>query len=112
MKIFEYMVSAKPIVAPRQENITEILRDDEAMFFRPQDAASLATALTGLVNDAEGARRMGQRACLAIVQRGYLWLSNASRVIELLEQSSSFTSDLERAPAVQRHHNNHTKVVH
>ena len=86
MKIFEYMAAAKPIVAPRQENIVEVLRDGEdASLFTPEDEASLGRALRALIRDAEAARRMGERAREAINRRGYLWLANARRVVETIE---------------------------
>jgi glycosyltransferase involved in cell wall biosynthesis len=80
MKILEYMALAKPIVAPRQPNIQEILREEEACFFEPGNAHSLAEALREMGSDAEAARRMGGRAREAIVRRGYLWTANAARI--------------------------------
>ena len=83
MKILEYMALAKPIAAPRQENIREILREgDEALLFTPGDARSLTEALRALASDEAMARRMGERARQAIVERRYLWKANAQRVIE------------------------------
>lgn len=93
MKILEYMALAKPIVAPRQPNIQEILREgeeseggkaeeQEARFFEPRNAHSLAVALREVAGDADRARRMGVRAREAIVTRGYLWTANAARVVE------------------------------
>ena len=81
MKILEYMALAKPIVAPRQENIREILREDaEARFFTPGDVQSMAEALRAVARDTNMARRMGERARAAITERGYLWTANAERV--------------------------------
>ncbi len=83
MKILEYMALAKPIVAPRQENIQEILRDgEEARFFTPGNAQSLAAELRAVAGDPGMARRMGERARAAITDRGYLWTANAERVLE------------------------------
>jgi glycosyltransferase involved in cell wall biosynthesis len=86
MKILEYMALAKPIVAPRQPNIQEILREGEegeereARFFDPSNMQSLAEALREVAGDTEAARRMGARAREAITARGYLWTANARRV--------------------------------
>jgi glycosyltransferase involved in cell wall biosynthesis len=81
MKILEYMALAKPIVAPRQPNIQEILREgEEARLFEPRNVHSLAEALRAVADDADRARRMGARAREAIVTRGYLWTANAARV--------------------------------
>jgi glycosyltransferase involved in cell wall biosynthesis len=86
MKILEYMALAKPIVAPRQPNIQEILREGEegdekeAWFFEPGDARSLAQALQEIASNPDAARRMGARAREAITARSYLWIANAARV--------------------------------
>jgi glycosyltransferase involved in cell wall biosynthesis len=86
MKILEYMALAKPIVAPRQENIQEILRDgEEARFFTPGDARSLAEALRAVAADPVMGQRMGERARAAITGRGYLWKENAQRVVRSVE---------------------------
>jgi glycosyltransferase involved in cell wall biosynthesis len=87
MKILEYMALGKAIVAPRQENIRELLREgDEAQYFAPGDANGLAEALRALVNDPGKATDMGRRAREAVSRRGYLWTANAERVLEMVEQ--------------------------
>ena len=85
MKILEYMALGKAIVAPRQENIVELLREgEEALFFQPGDAPSLTQALATLASDRQRSAAMGRRARRAIESRGYLWTSNAQRVIAML----------------------------
>jgi glycosyltransferase involved in cell wall biosynthesis len=85
MKILEYMALSKPVVAPRQENIQELLREDEeAVFFRPGDSEALGIALSGLVSDPPRVKRLGERARSAIDKRGFLWINNAERVTQLV----------------------------
>jgi glycosyltransferase involved in cell wall biosynthesis len=85
MKIIEYMGLGKPVVAPRQENIEELLREGaEALFFAPGDRAALANALATLVANAAQRQQMGAAALAAIHERGYLWTRNAERVIDLV----------------------------
>jgi glycosyltransferase involved in cell wall biosynthesis len=85
MKILEYMAVAKPIVAPRQENIQDVLRDNgEAQYFTPGDMQSLAGALKTLVEDPDRARKMGESARRAITERGFLWQENAARVVRMV----------------------------
>ena len=87
MKILEYMALGKPVAAPRQENIQDLLREgEEARFFTPGDATSMGEALAGLVNNREESARMGRKAREAIEQRGYLWTANARRVVEIVEE--------------------------
>lgn len=84
MKIIEYMGLAKPVVAPRQENIQELLAEgSEALLFTPGDKAEMSQALASLVNDKDARARMGQRALAAVHERGYLWSRNAQRVVDL-----------------------------
>ena len=90
MKILEYMAAGKPIVAPRQENIEEILKDGQnARLFTPGDEASLSAALTAMIDDPASALAMAARARNMIVECGYQWVNNAIRVIKLVESSSS-----------------------
>jgi glycosyltransferase involved in cell wall biosynthesis len=84
MKILEYMALGKAIVAPRQENIQELLREgEEAEFFTPGDGKSLEAALMRLISDKDRAASLGSHAKAAITQRGYLWQRNAQRVVDL-----------------------------
>ena len=86
MKILEYMALGKAIVAPRQENIQELLREgEEAVYFTAGDAGSLGEALRGVVGNREQAQRMGNRARHAITERGFLWIENAAKVARIRE---------------------------
>ncbi len=85
MKILEYMALGKPIVAPRQENILELLREgEEAVYFEPNDPESLAGALAVLAGDRARAVAVGVNARNAIERRGMLWTGNAQRVVNLV----------------------------
>jgi glycosyltransferase involved in cell wall biosynthesis len=84
MKILEYMGMGKPVVAPRQANIQELINEGEQGYlFEPGNVDSMAVALCRMASDPEAVRRMGQRARATISERGYLWTNNARRVIEL-----------------------------
>lgn len=86
MKIIEYMALGKPVVAPAQENIQELMTEEEAVFFTPQDVESFAAALQNLASDPARAAAMGRKARAAIHERGFLWSANAQRVIEMVTQ--------------------------
>jgi glycosyltransferase involved in cell wall biosynthesis len=87
MKIIEYMGIAKPIVAPRQENIEELLTDGKnSELFKPADAAALSRSLAKLVADAELRLRLGRGALETVHNRGLLWAKNAERVVDLIAQ--------------------------
>ncbi len=84
MKILEYFGLGKPVIAPRQENIEELVRDGEdALLFTPGDVASLADALMRLTQDAPLRTRMSANAAAAIETRGYLWANNAQRIVDM-----------------------------
>ena len=81
MKILEYMGLGAAIVAPRQENVEELLRDGkEALLFTPGDGGSLGRALAELVHDKARRRALGEAALAAVHQRGLLWTNNADAV--------------------------------
>jgi len=84
MKLLEYMALGKAIVAPRQQNISELLRDGiEARLFSPRNSDDLAEALVALADDAGLRLSLGRNAREAISTRGYLWTDNARRVVEM-----------------------------
>lgn len=86
MKILEYMALGKAIVAPRQRNIEELLRDHvEGRLFTPGDAGSLAAVLTEVALNEDQRRALGAQARTAVESRGLTWTANARRVIEALE---------------------------
>jgi glycosyltransferase involved in cell wall biosynthesis len=88
MKILEYMALGKAIVAPRQENIQELLREEEAEYFTPGKAESLAAALGAMVGNRARAEQLGRNARQAIMERGFLWERNAQRVIAMVRDST------------------------
>jgi glycosyltransferase involved in cell wall biosynthesis len=93
MKILEYMALGKAVVAPRQENIQELLHEpEEAQFFTQGDVTSLMDALVTLVRDRQRRIDTGLRAKAAITGRGYLWTTNAQRVIEISESALRLSS--------------------
>jgi glycosyltransferase involved in cell wall biosynthesis len=96
MKIIEYMGLCKTIVAPKQENIQELLPDRAAVMFTPGDADSLADALTRAVTDASLRQRTGKAASEELHSRGMFWARNAERVIALMSTRSGGQSPVIR----------------
>lgn len=84
LKLFEYLALGKAIVAPRQPNIEEVLRDgDNAVLFDPADHAAFASALTLVSGDAALRRRLAARAHATIGAMDLTWEGNARRVATL-----------------------------
>ncbi len=88
LKLFEYLAAGLPVVAPRQENLMEILTDGtDALCFTPEDAAGLVCCRLRLVEDDGLRRRIGAAARQTIRQRGLTWAGNAARIVEAFEEA-------------------------
>jgi len=87
MKIPEYLALGKPIIAPDQENIRELLTcGEEALLVPPGDDGSLAEAIRRLVGD-EGLRaRLGQGGVRRVEREGLFWSRNAERVEAMVRE--------------------------
>lgn len=84
MKIIEYMALGKPIVAPRQDNITELMGEGvQGLLFEPGQIDDLARCLAQLIARPELRRDMGAAAYQTIEKSRLLWTHNASAVVEM-----------------------------
>ena len=86
LKLFEYLMLGRAIVAPAQANIMEVLRDgDNAVLFDPARIGALAEAIERVSRDSELRQRIARGARAAIDEQGLTWQRNAERVIALFE---------------------------
>ena len=84
LKMMEYLVLGKAIVAPRTPNIMEILDDGEnAAMFDEQHAGSFERTLTRVCGDQNLRNRLAKGARETIDRRQLTWLGNAQRVVKL-----------------------------
>lgn len=84
LKLFEYLALGKPVIAPRQPNIEEILGDGEnALLFDADVADAFERALTQLCADAELRAKLAAAASATIDRLDLTWLGNAKRVTAL-----------------------------
>ena len=80
-KLFEYMASAKPIVAARTPQTNALLREGEtALFFDVGDAVGMAEAIKVLCRDTNKCKMMGDQA-LHEARENHSW---AARVAQIL----------------------------
>jgi glycosyltransferase involved in cell wall biosynthesis len=84
MKIFEYMALGKAIVAPRQANILDVLKETEAVFFTTGNVEELGRVLEMLAADSALRSQLGAASSKALKEGSYSWTTNARRVIEAL----------------------------
>ena len=86
MKIFEYAVMGKAIVAPDQENIRDVLTHGEtAILVESENPATLVQAVQELVRDERLRDQLGNAARKHILSR-HTWAKNAERILEIYQQ--------------------------
>jgi glycosyltransferase involved in cell wall biosynthesis len=87
LKLFEYLMLGRAIVAPAQPNIMEILRDgDNAVLFDPDQPDGLAAAIERVSRDAGLRQRIAAGARASIDKQGLTWHCNAERVSLLFSE--------------------------
>jgi len=90
LKMMEYLVLGKPIVAPRAPNILELLDDGKnAVLFDDNVPGSLEQTLTQVCSDEELRKRLAVNARETIDCLQLTWLGNARRVASLAAESIS-----------------------
>lgn len=86
MKIFEYAIMGKAIVAPDQENIRDVLTHREtAILVESENTAALVQAVQDLVRDERLRDQLGNAARKYILSR-HTWNKNADRILEIYQQ--------------------------
>jgi glycosyltransferase involved in cell wall biosynthesis len=85
MKLFEYLLSERPIVAGETPAIRQIVSAEEVSFYSPDDAASLARAVgeaalhpETMAGKIAAAKRKGLSAS---------WSSRAQRILSFIEST-------------------------
>ncbi|WP_338663927.1 glycosyltransferase family 4 protein [Pararoseomonas sp. SCSIO 73927] len=81
LKVLEYMAAGRPIVAPDQPNIRELLEHGRtALLFDPADPDGLWRAAMRLAGDPALRRALGEAARAEILRRDLTWKGHARRV--------------------------------
>ena len=88
LKIYEYMAAGRAVVASAAGEIPDLVRPEETgLLCAPDDARSLAAALTRLCENAALRQRLGDAARKEALHHD--WLEHAGRVTMLIEQARS-----------------------
>ena len=86
MKLLEYMAMGRAVVAPRLDNIRDVVEDGrQGLLFTPGDGAALAAVLQRVTSDGDLRGRLGREARLAI-ETTRNWRRNAERVLQLVSE--------------------------
>ncbi|MFC0406747.1 glycosyltransferase family 4 protein [Roseomonas elaeocarpi] len=90
LKVLEYMAAGRPILAPDQPNIRELLEHDRtALLFDPADPDALWRGAMRLAGDPALRRRLGEAARAEILRRDLTWQGHARRVARLAAAEAS-----------------------
>lgn len=90
LKLMEYLVLGKAIVAPKEPNLLEILtHDDNSYLFDGASTRGLESALTTLCGDSGLRIRLGKGAQATIARKQLTWDGNARRAVSLVQQVRS-----------------------
>lgn len=84
LKMFEYMASARPIIASDLPSLREIMGDDGAWYVPPDDAEAFVRALCALVADPEKRTALAQAARARAQQ--YSWDARVQKILSRLGQ--------------------------
>jgi glycosyltransferase involved in cell wall biosynthesis len=86
VKLFEYMAMARPVVAARVGQVSEIIEHGHTgWLYTPGDACELAGVIRTLQNDPDMCRTVGAAARRRVLST-YTWRHNALRVLGIAEE--------------------------
>ena len=86
LKLFTYMAANRPIVVSDLPSIREVLDEESAFFFVPDDAKSLADTIVHTLENSEIANRKAQKASELVHK--YTWQTRADTIISGLERAT------------------------
>ena len=88
LKLMEYLVLGKPVLAPREPNLLEVLTDgDNALLFDNGVEGSFELALGRLANDAPLRSKLALGSARSIDRLNLTWDANAQRVVRLAQMA-------------------------
>lgn len=99
MKLIEYLAAGKPVVAPDQANIRELVTDGEnGLLFPPGDWKTMAAHVRTLAGDRALLERLGKNARRTIESRDLTWRGNARRAAQLANETLARGKSPHRSP--------------
>ena len=83
LKMFEYMVSKRPIIASKLPSIQEVLNDDNALLVGPNNPREIACAIQKLRHDEELADKISGQAYLEGCR--YTWKKRVEKILNFIK---------------------------
>jgi glycosyltransferase involved in cell wall biosynthesis len=87
LKLFEYMAASCLIIAPRSDNICEIISEQNAVLFKLDDYIDFSDKLTQVIGNFEDCNIKRKLAREAINTQQFTWQANANRVVQLAQDA-------------------------
>jgi glycosyltransferase involved in cell wall biosynthesis len=84
MKLFGYMAGGVPILASDLPSLREVLSEETAYFFKPDDPMSLAQVLERMLGEEQAREKKALKALE--LARGYTWESRAEKILNFIKQ--------------------------
>lgn len=82
MKVIEYMASGRPMVVSDLESIREIVNDEMAYFFKPDDVDGLAGSISEIIKSMDISKK---KAAMALEKsRMFSWDERATKIINFI----------------------------
>ena len=85
MKMFEYMASGRVILTSDIPVLREVLNENNAAFYTPENTDDLAEKFTALMNDESLRKKLSDQALLDV--RQYSWQERMKKIIHSLEKT-------------------------
>ena len=85
MKMFEYMASGTVMLTSDLPSVRDVLSEETASFYEPDNLPDLKAKLAALLSDNEGRLRKGA-AAKELVKKAYTWPARAKRIVDFVDQ--------------------------
>ena len=82
MKMFEYMISARPIIASDLPSFREILNENNSILVKPDNPEALGEGIKKILNNPDLAKKISEQAYRDVQK--YTWNNRAKKILDFL----------------------------
>ncbi len=90
LKMFEYMASGRPVIAPRLDSFSDILNDGNSFLVEADNPAALAEGIKKISSDEFLAKKISEQAHLDAEK--YTWAKRAAAIIDFYKNQNKLNS--------------------